>query len=62
MAKRTVKGWVPEDESNDTTLLNTIMPTGGLYISKKEAIDCEETQALKQVELTITCKDVKEKK
>ncbi len=62
MATKKIKGWVPKDESSEETIRGFVPDV--MYDSVEEA--SQRTRQLhsefKQVEITLTCKDVKEKK
>ncbi len=63
MATRTFKGWVPKDEDNEE-MIKRFNKEGKYFAVFSHKEDAEEHcfTSVKQVEITITCKDVKEKK
>ena len=62
MTKRTIKGWVPKDESNEETIELTIKYEKGEGLPFPIKAKATEGTELKQVILTLICEDVKEKK
>ncbi len=63
MATKTSRGWVPKDEDSEETI-RRFNKEGKLWAIWEDEDDCVEDclGGVKQVELTITCEDVKEKK
>ena len=61
MYKQVTKGWVPKGESNEATV-RMVHASDQIYPSKAEAQDGEDIKSVKEVELTVICKDVVKEK